>query len=139
MNNQDISILSTLCTSYEQTHVYADFVIHVGMPEILLLDARIPHPHASEFLHRAKNKRENLLQTDKLSVMCHSTKRVQIKNGKNKEGSIFMRHWCDLSGLIHRDCRPGKNTNAQFVSLTDSGASFLPATRDAQHQNNHKK
>lgn len=74
--------------------MYTDFVIHVGMPEIFLLDARIPHPHASEFLHTSKcGKDLTHMLTNSHWTGTHSQYTEVKKNRKNKGGSIFMRHW----------------------------------------------
>jgi len=69
--------------------MYTDFIIHVGMPEIFLLDARVPHPHSSEFLE----KKTSHIRSQTHIGQEHIGSTLRFKNGKNKEGSIFMRHW----------------------------------------------
>lgn len=39
--------------------MYTDFIVHVGMPEVILLNPRIPNPDTDKLLH-GEERRENL-------------------------------------------------------------------------------
>lgn len=80
------------------TYMYADFIIHIGMPEVLLLNARVPHPHTDKLLHRTtKWKRATALGTgygEQIRMSARQNgKLTNKKEVQNHSLSLGPPHW----------------------------------------------